>query len=264
MSTVSNQAIANIARQLVDLTTNQPLFKTVEATLNGTTIHLKLDSEIFKYESRIDEIVKNAGVNTPLVTKLQIALRKYSLKTIKLEPKIIKIVEKTLNPPKDKVENANQPVDIKAQAEALFKAGSAASEGANGQNIVLFIGDTGVGKSTTINDLMNCKMKKTNPENLGVISPENEIIIAENPVTAIGHKFGNKGSKTKLPKVIADKNHDLAYCDCAGFKDTQGKAEEIYNALCIKDVIQKSKSVKGFLFFIEYPALRTGEKRRYR
>ncbi|CAF24240.1 GTPase [Candidatus Protochlamydia amoebophila] len=143
--------------------------------------------------------------------------------------------------------------DINAKVDELFEAGLAASAGANGQNVVVFVGNTGVGKSTTINFLLKRELKSIPKEVLGIESVIENVIIAKDPATSIGHK---RISKTSYPLVVQDPDNQLAYCDCPGFRDTRGKSVEIYNALSIIGVLDKAKSVRGFLFFIDCFALK--------
>lgn len=138
--------------------------------------------------------------------------------------------------------------DINIKADELFKAGVSARTGAENQNIIIFVGNTGSGKSTTMNFLMERKLHSIKKEDLGITSVGGNIIIAEDPVSAIGHK---NISKTSYPIVITDTKNKLAHCDWPGFKDTRGTVIEIYNALCGMEVIEKAKSVQGFLFFID-------------
>ncbi len=100
---------------------------------------------------------------------------------------------------------------------------------------------------------MGCVMKMVDPDLIGVSGGLEEILVAENPITKIGHK---KSSETKTPSVVLDPSLQIAYCDCPGFKDTKGKAVEIYNAFSIVDIMEKSKGLSGFLVFINYHALK--------
>jgi len=144
---------------------------------------------------------------------------------------------------------------LNLDTDDIFTIGVAASQGAENQEVLMFVGNTGTGKSTCINDLMGCPIRRIPKEHLGVTDKVGlDLLIAENPATSVGH---HNISKTSLPIVIPDKKNKFAYCDCPGFKDTRGRAVEIYNAMSIIDVIRRSKSVKGFLLFIDCSDLKS-------
>lgn len=211
------------------------------------------DKRSLIFDKTIEEIVKQAPINGPLTKKLGIVFKKYEFKIIdleKLNQKIIKIAEESLLPPKPKKNLNEKPEDILLKADTLLSASVEANANAKDQDVVLFIGNTGAGKSTTINYLLGHKIKKVPRKQLGVTGTTMDILVAEDEVAKIGHQPG--ASKTSFPIVIQDKVNRMAYCDCPGFSDTRGPGTEIFNAFSIREVTDHAKSVKGFVVFIEY------------
>jgi predicted GTPase len=97
---------------------------------------------------------------------------------------------------------------------------------AEGKNMIIFIGNTGAGKSTTVNYLYGCTMITKSPAELGLKGLEDIVVVQpvssggkRNEVMAIGH---TKRSTTFIPSIETDEDNDLTYCDCPGFLDNRG------------------------------------------
>lgn len=101
------------------------------------------------------------------------------------------------------------------------------------KEIVVFLGNTGAGKSTLINYLSGKKLKVN----------EFEDIVLDNPndpsAMAIG---GGSVSETFLPAFV--QAGDLLLYDLPGFKDNRGTAKNLVTAGFIKCVIEKARSAK--------------------
>lgn len=225
-----------------------------QINLENGQIKLMLDDQrSLIFDKAIEDIVKQAPINGPLTKKLGIVFKKYDLKIIDMENlnrKIIKIAEQSHLPPKPKKNSNEKPEDILLKADVLLSASVEANTNAKDQDVVLFIGNTGAGKSTTINYLLGHKIKKVPRKVLGIIGTTKDLLVAEGGVAKIGHQPGS--SKTSFPIVIQDPVNRLAYCDCPGFSDTRGPGTEIFNAFSIREVTDHAKSVKGFVVFIEH------------
>jgi tetratricopeptide (TPR) repeat protein len=120
------------------------------------------------------------------------------------------------------------------------------------KNVLLFIGNTGAGKSTTANYLAGCKMENQMLEGsiakvMVVVPPEQGGTIPE--VMPIGH---TKVSKTFMPHIETPPGVDqMTYCDCPGFLDNRGAEINIANAVNIRAAIKQAASVK-VLILINY------------
>lgn len=113
--------------------------------------------------------------------------------------------------------------------------------------LILFIGNTGSGKSTAINYLHGCKMVEDSESVLvSHDSPEPEIM-------AIGH---TSCSKTFLPQIIDSKNTGLVFCDCPGFEDNRGPEINIANNSNLKRLLKTVESLR-IILFISYESVFT-------
>src|SRR3569623_1183999 len=114
---------------------------------------------------------------------------------------------------------------------------------AAGREVVMVMGITGAGKSTTINALMGCQMEAD--VDIDNLNEEIIIVAPESPlaeVMPIGH---GQQSLTFLPQIAPDPNHThRAYCDCPGFSENRGPEINIANAININRVSQHSAGVK--------------------
>jgi energy-coupling factor transporter ATP-binding protein EcfA2 len=122
------------------------------------------------------------------------------------------------------------------------------------KEVVIVIGDTGVGKSTFVNYLLGCAMVEKAPGALPTEALDDYAygnVVAVQPrseggpcdeVMPIGHE---ETSKTYMPQVAsAPDASSLFYCDCPGFSDNRGSEINMVNAVNIKHVLQAAKCVK--------------------
>jgi len=99
------------------------------------------------------------------------------------------------------------------------------------KDIVVFLGNTGAGKSTLINYLSGKELE---------VNRFNHIILKDpNDLSAMAIGVGHD-SKTFLPGFI--QAGDLLFYDLPGFKDTRGTATSLVNACFIKRIIENAKS----------------------
>ncbi|WP_039359194.1 hypothetical protein [Candidatus Protochlamydia amoebophila] len=248
----------------------QKIFPQAQCETRGNECFLTLQPnslEIVKYTQSLNDIFRKNHVNSKSEKKLKSVFQKYQYKVIQLselEQKISKTIEKlqrSLSPSSQNATSQNstskQMEDLLTNPQARLQAGTLASQTAHNKDVILFIGTTGCGKSTTMNYLAGCKMQKIDRKAIGLPSAAtNKIILAQNPLSKIGHK--NDKSQTSYPKICDDTHNQFAYCDCPGIGDTKGVDVEIYNAICIKEITEKAKSVKGILVFMEYGDFVTG------
>jgi len=144
------------------------------------------------------------------------------------------------------------------------KNGNLEAEKAKGQDVVIFIGNTGAGKSTTINYLYGCTMEQKSPKELGIKGFDKVIVVKSkkdggvfDELMRIGH---SKSSMTFMPQVEKDERNMLTYVDCPGFLDNRGAEINIANAVNIKNTVNLSKSAK-VIMLINYHSLKSDRGR---
>jgi hypothetical protein len=120
------------------------------------------------------------------------------------------------------------------------------------KTVSIFAGNTGAGKSTTLNALLGCQMKAETDqfgEQRIVVDPESP----RKEVMPIGHH--GRQSQTFLPTIVPTPDEpNNAYCDCPGFADTRGAEINIANAINIKKILQQATGIKA-VFLTEYSDL---------
>jgi len=106
-----------------------------------------------------------------------------------------------------------------------------------GQDIVAVLGNTGSGKSTTLNWLAGKKL---------VVGPRRKILLEdESDPTAMA--IGNKcEAMTKYPCSITISG--LVFFDLPGFRDTGGMSCDLINSAFIKGILENAKSVRVLFF----------------
>lgn len=162
----------------------------------------------------------------------------------------------------DRLDNPGRPLTVEESASLLTQCiqyGAFRAKKAKDRDLLLLIGNTGAGKSTTANYFAGCTMQAKDPSEIGmsgiskvmvVVPPEKGGALAE--VMPIGH---TKTSKTFMPHIDTPPgDHPLTFCDCPGFLDNRGSEINIANAVNIRAAIQEAKSVK-MVILINYFSL---------
>jgi energy-coupling factor transporter ATP-binding protein EcfA2 len=102
------------------------------------------------------------------------------------------------------------------------------------KDIIVFLGDTGAGKSTLINLLAGIPLKTDTRGN--VVTRESD---------SSGMRIGSGGhSVTKHPQYIAVDGVGIL-CDLPGFEDTDGALDDVINASLIRSILLNARSVKA-------------------
>jgi flagellar biosynthesis GTPase FlhF len=134
---------------------------------------------------------------------------------------------------------------------------------------VTILGDTGAGKSTSVNCWVGCDMVLRTPKELEEMGIEGELedVIVVHPdsecpgVASIGH---GESSHTLIPQIIQDPNRATrVYIDCPGFLDNRGEEINIANAMNINHALRNASGVKA-VFLASYPGLITNRGERIR
>ena len=122
---------------------------------------------------------------------------------------------------------------IKSILEGHLEKNPGLLDSSKDKDIVVFLGDTGSGKSTVINYLSGKGLRADDFNN----------IVLENPNDASAMVIGEGAdSETFLPRFIPV--GDLLFYDLPGFKDTRGTANSLVNACFIKSIIENARSTR--------------------
>ena len=150
------------------------------------------------------------------------------------------ILDRKLNDPQA-VLTPNQGITLMAHCAQLGEQNATTVQP---KEACLTMGNTGAGKSTTVNCLVGCRMSAEEGEwGEETISVAPDSTIPE--VMPIGH---GEPSQTFLPRIVLDPNNlGNAYCDCPGFFDNRGPEINIANAINTKQILQQAKGVKAIL-----------------
>ena len=124
-------------------------------------------------------------------------------------------------------------------------------EYAKDKEVILVIGDTGAGKSTTVNYLLGSKMEIDEKSFRQV-----KVRKGQPEYATIGQDIS---SETVRPQIYTS-DSKLCYCDCPGFLDTKGKEQQVANTVNIQSVVNTLNKVSGILIVIEASSL-TGRAR---
>ena len=117
----------------------------------------------------------------------------------------------------------------------------------DGKQSFCLIGNTGSGKSTTINYLYGCQMIESDPAD-GQLE---RVIEAKNPIAKIGHDLR---SETLVPSSFCLPNSDIVLCDMPGYLENRGSEINIANSVNIRDIANRSK-IK-LLFLVNYHSIK--------
>lgn len=121
-----------------------------------------------------------------------------------------------------------------------------------GKDIVLFVGNTGSGKSSTIAWFMKARIEKCkNAAGEEVVKIENEI----DKYPEIGQSLVNSKTLYTQGYSVPDVDPSISFVDCPGFNDTRGSTYDLCTNLSIDQSIQKCRSIKAIVLVIPYQAI---------
>ncbi|MCB9092835.1 MAG: TIR domain-containing protein [Halobacteriovoraceae bacterium] len=216
------------------------------------TMHLEPFLENIRFTIQAD--VKNLQANgfKEIITRIKDPTAKIEIKTQENLPALIQ----------DKLDHPHKELTLD-QSIALLLAciseGKLQAKKASDKEVILFIGNTGAGKSTTVNYLCGCTFQLKPFKELGIKGLGKAVIVktpsqggSKDEVMPIGH---TKDSKTFMPQIEKDPDTQNTYMDCPGFLDNRGVEINIANAVNIKNAIQESKTAK-VIILINYHSLK--------
>lgn len=150
---------------------------------------------------------------------------------------------------RQKLENCDLKLQS-AQSIALLNhcigLGKIEAAKANKENVTVFIGNTGAGKSTFVNYLCGRKMMRVLPKSIGLKGTEKVVVVKSvaqggpfDEIMKIGHE---NVSKTFMPELAKHEGH--TFCDCPGFIDNRGYEVNIANAVNMRRTFGEAATIK--------------------
>ncbi|MHB9147627.1 MAG: U-box domain-containing protein [Candidatus Amoebophilus sp.] len=156
----------------------------------------------------------------------------------------------------DKISHPEKESEHKIeQIQAFIGEAAKNAEKAKSKDIVLVLGNTGVGKSAAVNYLLGTKMKfDTNDEG-------DRIAVTRNPQeerAKIGRN--NFESETFFPNVYCNSAAaSYVYCDTPGFNDTRTEEEQLNATIATQLIISCAEAVRAIIVVIDIQDLTTGK-----
>ncbi len=131
------------------------------------------------------------------------------------------------------------------ELQELFTAVQENTSALDGKEIVLVIGNSGVGKSIFINYMLDYQLKtiideRTGGRELQLVDPDIQ------GAAKVGRLLG--GSATLIPKAYARADvNPLIFCDTGGFPDTRGGSTTIAVHYAIRSVVTTARRIKAII-----------------
>lgn len=161
----------------------------------------------------------------------------------------------TLFDPTKTIHSSKEKSELKEQSDQFFltiQDQTNKIKKAKDKEIVVFLGKTGVGKSTAINYLLGCKMQKEKvPGKKFGIS-----VVGHNEIARIGHSLIRSETLNAELHESSDRS-GLIFCDTGGFMDSRGAGIDIVNGITISMMLNSATQVK-IILCIEYSELMHG------
>ena len=204
--------------------------KTILSIINNAQNNVDMSENIF--DTLLDQIKKEGlGSNSLISESIFSARASISDRSVFLQSmrKLIKQL---------------RPVDF-SEIEFLVNKAKEAGVKIDGKEIILLLGATGAGKSTTILYLAGQKLAKTN-NHVGPVGnlkyPDLKQVISSN--SAASETRYVHPVVIPLADLIPGETGFIIYCDAPGFEDTSGPEVDIANSIGVIEAIGKCKSVK--------------------
>ncbi|EDV23704.1 uncharacterized protein TRIADDRAFT_57168 [Trichoplax adhaerens] len=127
-----------------------------------------------------------------------------------------------------------------SEIQAKLAAGFKLTQQANGKDLVLVIGNTGVGKSTFLNYMLGHTMREN--EELDVIEA------VETSALHIGHEMR---SETLYARPVVSQDYPWVFTDCPGFLDNRITNDTIVTSISMELAIRSANQVKGIIILMD-------------
>ena len=124
---------------------------------------------------------------------------------------------------------------------------------------VVVVGLTGSGKSTLINSMAGCKMRRITAHQANAYGlPGDSIVVRGRAYSKIGNTFGESETSLVQPVPL----EETILWDAPGFKDSQGAEQNIANAVHLQRLLEASSrpTAQGFVILVvlDAPSLDSG------
>lgn len=116
-------------------------------------------------------------------------------------------------------------------------------EQARGQDLILVIGLTGAGKSTTVNYLLRYPMTEDD---------EGQLVPVDSSIKPPAKMGDSASSITTYPATYALSGEEFVYCDCPGFKDNRDRETRVCVSLNTESTVKMAKSISAAIVVIEW------------
>lgn len=121
-------------------------------------------------------------------------------------------------------------------------------QSAQGKKMVLVIGKTGAGKSTTVNYLLQFPLKIGKGGKAYPINP------SDKPPAKMGD---SAEAITTIPEPYVGQN-GVVYCDCPGFQDNRGPEMRVCVSLVTEAVVRRADSIDSIMAVIDWNSVEAG------
>ncbi|CAD8073262.1 unnamed protein product [Paramecium primaurelia] len=133
----------------------------------------------------------------------------------------------------------------------LLKQSFKHTENIKNKDIIIFLGATGSGKSTSINYYLGHELDEYEKYGKKFLKLTDEKNLSQDQFAKIGHSLAVSETTFIQGYKVQDVDN-LMLCDCPGFDDTRGDLYDLNTMLSIDQTITNCKSIKSIVLTISY------------